>query len=50
MSYITFQEVCKVYGTGDSAVRAADNVTFGIEKGELLRGARPQWRGKNHSF
>ena len=46
MSYITFQEVCKVYGTGESAVRAADNVTFGIEQGELCVVLGPSGAGK----
>ena len=35
MSYITFDQVCKNYQTGDTVVRAADHVSFGIEKGEL---------------
>ena len=35
MSYITFEEVCKDYGTGDVIVHAADHVSFSIEKGEL---------------
>ena len=35
MSYITFDQVCKNYQTGDAIVRAADHVSFGIEKGEL---------------
>ena len=35
MSYITFDNVSKVYGTGESAVKAADGVSFGIERGEL---------------
>ena len=35
MSDITFDQVCKNYQTGDTVVRAADHVSFGIEKGEL---------------
>ncbi|HNW87414.1 MAG TPA: ABC transporter ATP-binding protein [Candidatus Limiplasma sp.] len=46
MSYITFDKVCKVYGEGESAVRAADNVTFGIEKGELCVVLGPSGAGK----
>ena len=46
MSYITFDQVCKVYGEGESAVRAADNVTFGIEKGELCVVLGPSGAGK----
>ena len=46
MSYITFEEVCKVYGTGESAVKAADHVTFGIEQGELCVVLGPSGAGK----
>ena len=46
MSYITFDQVCKVYGTGESAVRAADGVTFGIEQGELCVVLGPSGAGK----
>ena len=35
MSYIEFDQVCRNYQTGDTLVRAADHVTFDIEKGEL---------------
>ena len=35
MSYIEFDQVCRNYQTGDTLIRAADHVTFGIEKGEL---------------
>ena len=33
MSYISFEEVCRDYQTGDTVVHAADHVTFSIEKG-----------------
>ena len=46
MSYITFDQVCKVYGEGDSAVRAADRVSFGIERGELCVVLGPSGAGK----
>ena len=46
MSYIAFDQVCKVYGSGESAVRAADHVTFGIEKGELCVVLGPSGAGK----
>ena len=46
MSYITFENVCKVYGTGDQAVHAADHVSFGIEKGELCVVLGPSGAGK----
>ncbi|NCB32049.1 MAG: ABC transporter ATP-binding protein [Clostridia bacterium] len=46
MSYIAFDQVSKVYGTGESAVRAADQVTFGIEQGELCIVLGPSGAGK----
>ncbi|NLI22111.1 MAG: ABC transporter ATP-binding protein [Clostridiales bacterium] len=46
MSYISFDGVSKVYGTGESAVRAADGVTFGIEEGELCVVLGPSGAGK----
>ena len=46
MSYISFDQVSKVYGSGESAVRAADNVTFGIEQGELCVVLGPSGAGK----
>lgn len=46
MSYITFDQVCKTYGEGESAVHAADHVTFGIEKGELCIVLGPSGAGK----
>jgi putative ABC transport system ATP-binding protein len=46
MSYIGFEKVCKVYGTGESAVRAADDVSFGIEQGELCVVLGPSGAGK----
>ena len=35
MSYISFDQVCKDYVTGEIVVHAADHVNFSIEKGEL---------------
>lgn len=35
MSFVTFENVGKVYKTGDIEVRALKNVTFSIEKGEI---------------
>ena len=35
MGYITFENVCKHYQTGDTVVKAVDNVSFSIEKGEF---------------
>ena len=46
MSYITFDQVCKTYGEGPSAVMAADHVTFGVERGELCVVLGPSGAGK----
>lgn len=35
MSYITFEKVCKTYGSGESLIYALRNVTFSIEEGEF---------------
>lgn len=46
MSYISFDQVSKIYGTGESAVRAVDQVSFGIERGELCVVLGPSGAGK----
>ena len=46
MSYITFDQVCRDYQTGDTVVHAADHVTFGIEKGEFCVVLGPSCAGK----
>ena len=35
MAYIEFRNVCKIYGSGEQEIRALDNITFDVEKGEL---------------
>ena len=35
MAYIEFQDVKKIYKTGDVEVHALDGADFSIEKGEL---------------
>lgn len=46
MSYITFEDVCKDYPTGDSVVHAADHVNFEIERGEFCVVLGPSGAGK----
>ena len=46
MGYITFENVCKPYQTGDSIVKAVDNVNFTIEKGEFCVVLGPSGAGK----
>lgn len=35
MSYIEFEDVTKVYGTGGAEIRALDGASFSVERGEL---------------
>ena len=46
MSYITFENVCKDYPTGETVVHAADNVSFSIEQGEFCVVLGPSGAGK----
>ena len=44
--YITFDQVCKDYSSGDTVVHAADHVTFAIEKCEFCVVLGPSGAGK----
>ena len=46
VGYITFENVCKYYQTGDTVVKAVDNVNFTIEKGEFCVVLGPSGAGK----
>ena len=46
VGYITFENVCKHYQTGDTVVKAVDNVNFTIEKGEFCVVLGPSGAGK----
>lgn len=46
MSYITFENVTKEYRMGDEIVRAANQVSFEMEKGELCVVLGPSGAGK----
>ena len=46
MGYITFENVCKHYQTGEHIVKAVDNVSFAIEKGEFCVVLGPSGAGK----
>ncbi|MGN0776820.1 MAG: ATP-binding cassette domain-containing protein, partial [Candidatus Ventricola sp.] len=43
---MTFENVCKHYQTGDSVVKAVDQVSFSIEKGEFCVVLGPSGAGK----
>ena len=46
MGYITFENVCKHYPSGDTVVKAVDGVSFTIEKGEFCVVLGPSGAGK----
>lgn len=46
MGYITFENVSKHYQTGDTVVKAVDNVSFEIERGEFCVVLGPSGAGK----
>ena len=46
MAYIEFRDVCKIYGSGEQEIRALDNITFDVEKGELCVIVGPSGAGK----
>ncbi len=46
MGYITFDSVCKYYQTGGTTVKAVDNVSFTIEKGDFCVVLGPSGAGK----
>lgn len=46
LSYITFEDVCRDYQSGDTIVHAADHVRFEIERGEVCIILGPSGAGK----
>lgn len=46
MGYINFEHVCKYYQTGDTVVKAVDDVNFTVEKGEFCVVLGPSGAGK----
>ena len=46
MAYITFENVTKVYRSGEQEVRALDGMSFTVEKGELCVIVGPSGAGK----
>lgn len=47
MEILRIEHLSKVYGTGENAVRAVDDVSFGVEKGEFLAIIGPSGSGKS---
>lgn len=47
MSILKIENLTKVYGSGDNQVRALDNVSFSVEKGQFLAITGPSGSGKS---
>ncbi len=47
MKILEVTNLCKTYGKGDTMVKALDNVSFSVEKGELLAIIGPSGSGKS---
>lgn len=46
MTYIEFKNICKIYHMGQTEIRALDNISFDIDKGELCVIVGPSGAGK----
>ncbi len=47
MEILKVENLCKVYGEGETAVRALDNVSFSVNKGEFVAIIGPSGSGKS---
>lgn len=47
MEILRVENLCKTYGSGDNLVRALDNVSFSVEKGEFVAIIGPSGSGKS---
>ncbi len=47
MEILRVENLCKIYGKGDTKVKALDNVSFSIEKGEFVAIIGPSGSGKS---
>ncbi|MBC8570877.1 ABC transporter ATP-binding protein [Zongyangia hominis] len=47
MEILKIQNLSKIYGTGETAVRALDDVSFSVEKGEFVAIIGPSGSGKS---
>ena len=47
MEILKVENLCKSYGTGDTMVKALDNVSFSVEKGEFVAIVGPSGSGKS---
>lgn len=47
MKILEIKNLCKTYGNGDTTVKALDNVSFSVEKGEFVAIIGPSGSGKS---
>lgn len=47
MEILRVEHLSKVYGKGDTAVKALDNVSFSVQKGEFVAIIGPSGSGKS---
>ena len=47
MDILKVENICKTYGSGENEVRALDNVSFSVEKGEFVAIIGPSGSGKS---
>ena len=47
MKILEIKNLCKTYGNGNTAVKALDNVSFSVEKGEFVAIIGPSGSGKS---
>ena len=47
MEILRVENLCKTYGRGETAVKALDNVSFSVEKGEFIAIIGPSGSGKS---
>ena len=47
MELLKIENLTKIYGSGENEVRALDNVSFSVEKGEFLAIIGPSGSGKS---
>ncbi len=50
MRILEIQNLSKTYGSGETMVKALDNVSFSVDKGEFVAIVGPSGSGNQHFF